>query len=123
MDHRKEQRVAASGHVLYSLGDVVLRDTLYNLSGEGCMIEADHGMADVGDEVEITLLQGVVVGGSVIWVKDGSFGVRFHRPIGEATVKYFRLTDWSQPSIDEPTDGFGRSLPPLNGEFRVRAAG
>lgn len=123
MDHRKEQRVAAGGYVLYSLGDVVLRDALHNLSCEGCMIEADHGMAEIGDEVEITLLQGVVVSGAVAWIKDNGIGVAFHRPIGDATVRYFRLTDWAEQRDDEPTDGFGRSLPPLNGEFRLRAAG
>ncbi len=108
MDHRKRQRVAASGQVLYTLGDVVLRDTLYNLSCEGCMIEADHGLATIDDEIEITLLQDVVVSGAVVWVKEDGFGVDFHCPIGEATVKYFRLTDWAEQREEAPADGIGR---------------
>lgn len=110
MDQRHDFRVAASGRIDCRIGQRTLEGALYNLSQVGCMIESTGELPDVGEPVEITLLRDVTARGRVAWVRSGGFGVTFDQKIGEATVRYFRLTDWSVSDDIEPTDGFGRSL-------------
>ncbi|HAG36940.1 MAG TPA: hypothetical protein DCL34_09035, partial [Erythrobacter sp.] len=60
-------------------------------SREGCKITGTRVNAQVGEAVTVTLLEGVAVEGEVMWAEGEEIGIRFARPIGEATVKYFML--------------------------------
>ena len=113
MDQRLNDRHPTETDVLYSLGDVVLRDKLCNLSREGCMIHTDYSEVTQGESVEITLVDGVKAQGHVVWTRAEGFGVKFTKPIGEATLKYFQLPTFEEAECAPLTDRFGRVLPPL----------
>lgn len=114
-EKRGEPRVTADGRVSYSIGDVVLTDRLLDLSVQGCKLASNSDLAEPGDAVEVTLLQGVVVTGVVKWTQDDVLGVIFDRPVGTATVRYFEVGRLPETESYRPTDRFGRAMPPLGG--------
>lgn len=113
MDNRKLSRVATEDEVAFAIDDVVRHGRMTNLSVEGCRIAWPGADEVMGAPVEVTLLQGVVVSGTVVWRDADAIGVTFAKTLPEATVRYFRLSDWVQPQQVIPTDSFGRPLPPL----------
>lgn len=122
MEHRKVGRIATADEILFSVDSVVMRGTMTDLSAEGCRI-SDAGVGDMtGAPVEVTLIQGVAIAGTIAWQKDGYIGVDFNTPLLESTVKYFRLGEGGGATCGPPTDGFGRPLPPLTPEGLRRVA-
>ena len=91
MDQRKVERAKASDKVSYRVGDITATAPLHNLSTHGCRIDGVLDSAARGDPIEIILLEGVSIKGVVAWQRGSEFGVRFNRPIGEATVRYLTL--------------------------------
>lgn len=117
MDKRGEERVRSEERVLYSIGDVAKTDRLVNLSSNGCMIQSGDGVGQPDDRVEVTLLEGVVVKGRVKWARDGVLGIAFDHPLNDATIRYCEAGRMITGEHYQPTDQFGRPLPPLNGRI------
>jgi hypothetical protein len=113
-EKRSERRVCADSRVRYTINDVVVTGQLLDLSTKGCRLADATGMGEIGDAIEITLLEGLTVPGVVIWAENGVLAVNFDHPVGEVAVRYF---DADKPASSEnfrPTDRFGRAMPPLS---------
>lgn len=57
----------------------------YDISTDGCMLQATNGFCDAGDPVEL-ILCGVALRGQVVWVKHRNAGVQFAERTAEKTI-------------------------------------
>ncbi|MBX7481924.1 PilZ domain-containing protein [Qipengyuania qiaonensis] len=113
MEKRKSERAKTNDEVLFSVDETAMRGRMLNLSRDGCMISGGGAHPATGNAVTVTLLEGVAVSGEIAWVDGDEIGVRFHRKLGEATVKYFLLNTIKYTHDEGPSDRFGRGLPPM----------
>lgn len=121
MDKRDGFRVETGDDILFAAHSGAMSGRMSNLSSQGCHILYEGPGIEIGETVEVTLLQGVSVPGTIAWRDQGEFGVHFQRKLGEATVRYFRLGDWGIAVSEQPKDSFGRPMPPLAHGFGRRA--
>ena len=75
METRDKERIATDDAVLFSIDDVVMRGRMLNITQDGCMIDGCSVPAESGQKVEVTLIEGIVANGEVVWVKDELIGV------------------------------------------------
>ena len=101
MNQRHQDRVPAGGRVSLTFGDRVTEEFLYNLSPLGCMVERHAAAIGLGGRVEVGFGTNIRVSGRVVWVSREAIGICFDHPIDDATIDYFRLTDWTTPAPPE----------------------
>jgi hypothetical protein len=113
MDKRATVRAPAEGLVEVTLLDRKGRVRLRNLSVGGCLIEMTDPDCSVGDEVVISLLDGIEICGRLVWQVPGLAGVQFVERIHPVLVDYLKAKP-SRPRLDgwTPRDRFGRTLGP-----------
>ncbi len=114
MQKREQERFPAEERVELNLDGEVLRCRLRNIAPAGCMLACDCEEKLVGRDVSVTLLEGIVPEGRIVWQTEGYVGVRFYRDLGKVTVDYFRVANLMVLGDCEPVDVFGRPLPPLS---------
>jgi hypothetical protein len=113
MERRDNRRSQTEDEVLFAVDDVIMRGKMLNLSRDGCMIEGNYASATKGRKISVTLLEGVIAVGEIVWTNGNRFGVGFYQKLGEATVRYFQLVHLQHESDQPPADRFGRDMPPL----------
>ena len=115
MDQRAIERLGVGGTVIVRIGDEEMQDELRDLSVRGCRIAAEHRRFRKGADIDLTLLEGLTVGGTVRWSAAGSIGVEFGEAVSEAAVRYFLLDRLDGRFVDDvPFDVFGRRLPSMS---------
>lgn len=114
MDQRSIERLDVGGTVLCRIGDAETRDELRDMSVRGCKLVGVNRHFAKGDAIDITLLDGVSIAGTVRWAAAGDVGVEFGEKLSEAAVRYFTLSALGPMTDDVPFDSFGRKLPPLH---------
>ena len=113
MDQRKSERLDVEGTILCRIGNRLSQDSLADLSLTGCRIQSSDTPIVEGTKLDLTLLAGVTVTGTVRWSQNGVVGIEFGDELSPATLRYFTLDRSCQFLIDETFDAFGRKLPPL----------
>ena len=113
MEKRGKERIATDDAILFSIDDVVMRGTMRNITQDGCMIDGCSVEAESGQKVEVTLIEGIVAHGEIVWAKGERIGVTFYHPVDEVAVKYFQLDDLVEGDCKPPTDRFGRDMQPM----------
>lgn len=114
MDQRSEERTKVDGAIKCRHGASAWQEQLRDLSVGGCKLDLCEAELAEGARVDLTLLSGISVLGTVRWAHDGEIGIQFDEAISKATVRYFTL-DLEGVSANDPTyDSFGRALPPLS---------
>ena len=120
MERRDAERYDASATIKFrsgaNSGTVELRD----ISVGGCRLADLHEDVLQGDDVTLTLLEGIVMGGFVHWRTEELAGVSFDQPIDDTTLNYFRFAAGIVAADDINVDRFGRPLPPINGRAGSR---
>lgn len=119
MDQRASQRIKVSATVTCHIGSGDRQDRLRDMSVGGCRIGDGGGTLTEGMRLDMTLLAGVRVSGTVRWAEGGQVGVQFDEEIGPATLRYFTLDLEGDCQSDPTFDSFGRALPPLKPLLRV----
>ena len=94
MDRRDEPRHRTRDDIPLAVGGRMLRCTVKNLSARGCLVESPGLIAEVGDPVQVTLMDEVLVTGEIAWQMGASTGIRFHQPVADAVVRWYALDDW-----------------------------
>ncbi len=102
MNQRNQDRVPASGRISLAFGHRVTSEFLYNLSSLGCMVERREAAVALGSRVEVGFTETLRETGRVVWVSREALGICFDRPIDDATIDYFRLTDWGAAILPDP---------------------
>ena len=113
MDKRAAIRAPAEGLVQVTIRDREVCVPLRNLSAGGCLIEMTDPACLEGDEVVISLIDGVEVSGRLVWKVPGLAGVEFVERIHPVLVEHLKVKP-SRPRLDGwlPRDRFGRTLRP-----------
>lgn len=114
MDKRKAERLCVTAEVRCTALGSVTHDALHDISLGGCMLTGISEPLPEGTKVDICLLEGVEISGTVRWNAPGRIGVEFRRPLSKAALRYFTLADLPESEFEVPLDSFGRRLPPLN---------
>lgn len=114
MDKRAAIRAPVEGHVQVTIRGRTRHLRLRNLSVGGCLIEMTDPDCLEGDEVAISLIDGVQVGGRLVWQVPGLAGVEFIERIHPVLVDHLKVKPSSHPRVDGwiPRDRFGRTLGP-----------
>ena len=114
MDKRSEKRTKVDGTIKCRHGASAWQEHLRDLSVGGCKLDIHGAPLAEGARVDLTLLSGISVLGTVRWAHEGEIGIQFDEAINKATVRYFTL-DLEGVRPNDPTyDSFGRALPPLS---------
>ncbi|MEZ5680694.1 MAG: PilZ domain-containing protein [Erythrobacter sp.] len=87
-----------------------------DMSSEGCKLTVSGSVPGVGEPLDLTLMEDLVVSGKARWVIANVVGVEFDRPVIDAVVRFFGLPSALPTASDVTTDNFGRPLPPLGQE-------
>ena len=114
MDKRVSERFDAHGIVLLHAGRESSHDALSNLSVSGCRLSGIDQEIEVGTDVQLTLIPGIDVSGTVRWIEGGDVGIEFDDRLPDAAVKYFTFRETGGRDAITTQDGFGRRLPPLS---------
>ena len=83
----------------------------YDISTDGCMLEASNGYCEPGDEIELTFGL-TLLRGRVVWVKHRNAGVQFAARVSADTIKAIIATDELQrlPVLVIQREHFARRL-------------
>ena len=113
MDQRATIRAPVEGHVQVTIRGRTSHLRLRNLSVGGCLIDISDADCREGDEVDISLIDGVRVCGRLVWQVPGLAGVEFAEPIHPVLVDHLKVKAL-RPRLDDwiPRDRFGRPLAP-----------
>ena len=88
---------------------------MYDLSVDGCMIDAADLEVTAGDPIVLDLLDERSTSGEIVWEKAGCAGVRFTEPLHPVIVQYLGFRQPADPFRAKlPRDRFGRLLPGLS---------
>lgn len=111
MDQRATIRAAAEGLVQVTIRCRTGHVRLRNLSVGGCLIEMNDSDCLEGDEIVISLIDGVQVCGRLAWKISGLAGVEFVERIHPVLIDHLKAKP-SHPHLDSwiPRDRFGRTL-------------
>ena len=111
MDKRSAIRARAEGQVQASVRGRNCLVRLHNLSAGGCLIEMTETDPVAGDEIVISLIDGLQVCGRVAWKSADLAGVEFADRIHPALVEHLKaLPTFSCSDNWIPRDRFGRAL-------------
>ena len=114
MDKRESERFDTTGTVLVRAGRESSRNVLSNLSVSGCRLSGMEQNIDAGAEVQLTLIPGIDVSGTVRWIEGGDVGIEFDDRLPDAAVNYFAYCEVDIQDAMTTQDAFGRRLPPLS---------
>ena len=111
MDQRATIRAAAEGLVQVTVRGWTGYVRLRNLSVGGCLIEMIDSDCLEGDEVVVSLIEGVRVRGRLVWKVQGLAGVAFAERIHPVLIDHLKVKPTRAP-LDNwiPRDRFGRTL-------------
>jgi len=73
------------------------------------------------DQIALKFMDEIRVVGTIMWLHDGTGGVRFHHPMHDAIAAHLGFHPTAAPIRIEPTDRFGRAVPPLSSLRRRRS--
>lgn len=113
MDKRVSKRFDVNADVLSHAGRDTSRVTLRNLSPTGCRLSGIEQLIPIGSELQLTLISGLDISGTVRWADGGDVGMEFSEQLSDAAVKYFTFSDPGAEDDFVTHDTFGRRLPPL----------
>lgn len=113
MDKRLSKRFDVNADVLSRAGHETSRVTLRDLSPAGCRLSGIEQQIPIGSELQLTLISGLDISGTVRWAKGGDVGMEFSEQLSDAAVKYFTFDDLGAEDEFVTLDTFGRRLPPL----------
>lgn len=112
MERRAVKRVQTQAMVECLSGGRRQPATVYNLSTDGCMIEAPRGFLESGDGIMLHFSNRLAVEGQVAWRDGGQAGVHFLDKIHDLMVSALGFRDAKSDLNDEiGRDRFGRPLP------------
>ena len=111
MDQRATIRAAAEGLVQVTIRGRTGHVRLRNLSVGGCLIEMNDPDCQEGDEIVISLIDGVQVCGRLVWKVQGLAGVAFEERIHQVLIDHLKVKPL-RAQVDHwiPRDRFGRTL-------------
>lgn len=107
------ERQPANGAIEYSYKGANYAARLSDMTREGCRLSMSGAIPGVGDALDLTLMEDLVVTGRVMWSVDDVAGLLFEKPVVDAVVRYFSFSMGHPIELDVTMDGFGRTLPPL----------
>ena len=111
MDQRATIRAAAEGLVQVTMRCRTGHVRLRNLSVGGCLIEMNDSDCLEGDEIVISLIEGVQVRGRLVWNVQGLAGVAFEEGIHPVLIDHLKVKPTRAPFENWiPRDRFGRTL-------------
>lgn len=114
MKSRASERVVADREVTCRFGGRKSIVLMYDLSVDGCMIDATDLEVTAGDPILLDLLDERSTSGEVVWQKAGCAGIRFAEPLHPVLVQYLGFRQPAEPfQAKLPRDRFGRLLPGL----------
>lgn len=87
MDERISERTVLGRTVACQIAGVASTVQMYDLSMDGCMVEAPKTLCE-GNELSVQLLDHFDAVGTVIWIEQGRAGVLFNERIQPAIVQY-----------------------------------
>ena len=109
MDERAYKRVVVDLDVAASVGTRSMRAMIYDLSMDGCLIEAcDHPLPVQSSAIDLHILEGEVTRGTLIWTKGNFGGVKFADLMREAWVQHLGFRPRAQTR--DFRDQFGRQM-------------
>jgi hypothetical protein len=76
MERRAVERTKAEIAVSCRIRDRIEQTLTYDISSDGCMLEASNGFCEAGDEIELRF-SAATLRGRVVWVKHRNAGVQF----------------------------------------------
>ena len=98
MERRAVQRTRAAALVECRVrGRSELAET-YDISTDGCMLQASNGFCDAGDEIELAV-GGALLRGTVVWVKHRNAGVQFAGRVSADTLAAIVAADEQPRSL------------------------
>lgn len=109
MDERSYKRVEVDLDVAASVGTRSMRAMIYDLSMDGCLIEACDGpLPAESSAIDLHILDGQVTRGTLVWTKGNFGGVKFAELMHEAWVQHLGLRPRTQ--MNDFRDQFGRQM-------------
>lgn len=113
MEERKISRLTSDAVIECIRDGQRSQHRCHNISRAGCMIERGCLEVEVGDTLQLELLEGVRVESEVIWLRENSLGVAFKRQLHLAAVRYLSIIDQDEFGRAPMLDRFGRPLPDI----------
>ena len=110
MDQRASERYVVDLELKGTLEARKLRACVYDLSMDGCMIEAEGTpLPERGQSLQLIFPQGIKVAGTLAWASNRNAGVQFSQRLNAAVVA--DLAFKPDPQRRQFVDQFGRNLP------------
>ena len=110
-ERRKIQRERIVAQVAYRSGWKSDQAFVYDLSTNGCMLEASAGFVEPGDTILVRFTSRVAVEGKVIWHERRNAGIEFAEPVHPLIVAHLTFReDKSELHGSYGRDQFGRPL-------------
>lgn len=113
MERRGAERFQASSLIELETDKGRVKAEITDLSLAGCRLLQLTSPIARGDIIDLHLLEGVEVSGSVCWADGDAAGIKFAVPINMATLAYFRFAESITVTEEFEFDKFGRRLPPM----------
>jgi len=87
LERRVAERFRIEAAVEFSVFDRSETAIAYDLSTDGCMLEASNGVVEAGDAVALTFPNGISAEGTIIWTKHRNAGVQFASGMSPVAVE------------------------------------
>ena len=100
VERRAAERLQVQAVVDLSVGYRSERVVAYDLSTDGCMIEASAGLLQAGASIALTFSNGISASGRVVWTKHLNAGVQFAERMPLSAVSRI-AKDCARPSQPE----------------------
>ena len=111
MNKRSADRALVEGFVHARTRGGERRVRLHNLSAGGCLIEFGEAELEEGEQVHISLIDGLHFAGRVVWKTGDRAGVEFVDPTHPALIEHLKVKPArSKYESWRPRDRFGRTF-------------
>ena len=97
LERRAAERLKIQAVVDLSVGERSARAMAYDLSTDGCMLEAEKILLEAGSTVALAFRNGISASGKVVWTKHRNAGVQFAEAMPIAAVSRM-ADDCARPS-------------------------
>lgn len=118
MENYQKACPSHAGQVLFTCGETAVSVHLDAIGRDGCRLP-HAGAVQPGQALALKFLDGVEVRGFVERIEGALMDVRFERSVSRALVDYFAPYGSAPRASSAIRDGFGRILPPLDGDRPV----